>query len=111
VAELVGDAGDEWRLRPDDHEVCLEGPCQGEEALAVLRSHGMAAAERGDARVPGGGVELFEIRRLPELPRERVLAPTGADQEYLHTRTLARGVDEFPDRRTRRALTAYDPPP
>ena len=30
----------------------------------------MAAAERGDARVPRGCVELREVRRLAELPRE-----------------------------------------
>ena len=87
------------------------GTGQREEALAVLGAHGMAAAERGDARVAGGGVELVEIRRLAELPRERVLASPRADQEHLHTRTLARGLDELPDRRTRCAVTAYDPPP
>ena len=55
----------------------------------------MAAAERGDAGVAGGGMELVEIRRLAEFPGERVLAPARADQKHLHTRTLASGVDEF----------------
>src|SRR6266446_4685502 len=49
----------------------------------------MATSERGDARIARGGVKLFEVRRLGELPRERMLAPARADQEHLHTRTLA----------------------
>ena len=44
---LVCDAGDEWRLWPDDDEVCLQGPCQREQALAVLRPHRMATANAG----------------------------------------------------------------
>jgi hypothetical protein len=55
----------------------------------------MAAAERGDARVAWRGVELREIRRLAELPRERVLASARADKEYLHTRTLPSALGGF----------------
>jgi len=55
----------------------------------------VAAAERGDAWIAGGGVELREARRLAELPGERVLASARADQEHLHTRTLASGLDGF----------------
>src|ERR1700694_4290251 len=53
----------------------------------------MAAAEGGDARVAGGGVELPEVRCLAELPGERMLASARADKEYLHTRTLPSALD------------------
>ena len=55
-----------------------------EEPLAVLGAHRMAGAERGDAGVPGRRVQLAEPRALRELPRERVLAAAGADEEHVH---------------------------
>ena len=44
------DAGDERGLRPDHDEVGVERPREAEQPVAVVGAHGMAAAERGDAR-------------------------------------------------------------
>ena len=44
----------------------------------------MAAAERGDAGVPGRCVELVERLALGELPGERVLAPPRTDNQHFH---------------------------
>jgi hypothetical protein len=55
----------------------------------------MATAERCDARIARGGMELVELRRPGELPGERMLASARPDQEHLHTRTLASAVDGF----------------
>ena len=53
----------------------------------------MAAAERGDAGVAGGGVQLRQAGALRESPRERVLTRTRADDEHLHRPSLLRGFD------------------
>jgi hypothetical protein len=40
----------------------------------------VALAERGDARVARGGMELGQKRRPGELPGECMLAATGSDE-------------------------------
>ena len=92
MAQLVGDAGYERRLRPDDDEVGAERAGEREQALAVLRPHGVAAADGRDTGIAGRRVQLVETRRLGQLPRERVLASAGADQQHFHTRTLTRSL-------------------
>ena len=84
VAQLVGNAGNERRLRADHDEVDVECAGKREQALAVLRSDRVTRAEAGDARIPGRRVELSQLVRLAQLPGERVLAPPGADQQHLH---------------------------
>ena len=54
----------------------------------VLRTDGVALAVPGDARAAWGGVQLHRGRRLHELPRQRVLAPAGPDQENTHRASL-----------------------
>jgi hypothetical protein len=44
----------------------------------------VTGSQRGDARVPGSCMQRAHERALPELPRERVLAPAGADDEDIH---------------------------
>ena len=51
AAQLVGEAGDERRLRPDDDEVDLELARERDERGGVLGADGMALRERCDAGV------------------------------------------------------------
>ena len=91
VAEVVGEPGDERRLRPDDDEVDAELVAEPEQRLRVVRPERVAGAEAGDARVAGGGVQVAEPRALGDLPRERVLAPARADDEDVHAGESNRG--------------------
>src|SRR5919197_317424 len=84
VPELVRGTCDERRLRADDDEIHGERARELEDGLAVFGANRVAVAERGDARVAGSGVELVELRRLRQLPRERVLATARAEQQHLH---------------------------
>ena len=72
---MVRDSRDEWRLGADHDEVELMLPAEPEQALDIVHPNGMAARERGNPRVSGGGVKLCERVALGELPRERVLSP------------------------------------
>jgi hypothetical protein len=56
----VDDAGHQRHLGPDDHEV--GGDFVGEigDRLRVIRLHGQAAAERGDARVAGSADDVLD---------------------------------------------------
>ena len=74
VAELIGDAGDERRLRPDDYEVRVQRPGEIQQALAILCVDGMTASQLRDAGVAGRGVELLEVRRLFQFPGEGMLS-------------------------------------
>ena len=99
-AQLVGDARDERSLRPDHGEVDVEAARETEQGLAVLGPDRVAVAEPGDPGVAGRGVQRRQARRLGELPGERVLASTRADQEhphggrvYFHPRLVSRTAD------------------
>ena len=83
-AQLVGDPRDERRLRADHGEVDVEAAREAEQSLAVLGADRMAVAEPGDSGVARRGVQRRQPRRLGELPGERMLASTRADQEHLH---------------------------
>ena len=84
MPEDVGDPCDERRLGPDDDEVDGERPGEREQALGVIRRHRVTRRERGDARVPGRGVQLGQQGRGAELPGERVFPPTRPDDEDTH---------------------------
>ena len=88
VAKCIGDAGDERRLGPDDHELGIERPCEPEQPVAVVVRDGMAGGERRDARVAGGGVQLRQRGGRREPPRERMLATARADEENAHRPSL-----------------------
>src|SRR6185503_82050 len=62
ASELVGHAGDERRLRPDDDEIDLVQPGEAEQAFDVVHPDGVAAPERSDAGIPRGCVQLGEPR-------------------------------------------------
>jgi hypothetical protein len=82
--QLVGKPGDERRLGAHDDQVDGEPPAEVENPLRVVRAHLVTGSQRGDARVPGSCMQRAHERALPELPRERVLAPAGADDEDVH---------------------------
>ena len=88
AAQVVRDSRDERGLGADHDEVDLVFPAEPEQALDVVHPNGMAARERSDARVSGRGVQLCECVALGELPRERVLSPARADDQYLHPRRV-----------------------
>ena len=90
MAERVGDARDERSLGPDHDEIDRERPGEVEQSLAVVGANWMAAPERCDAGIPGGGVKLGEDGAPGEAPGERVLATTGADEKHPHGPSLRR---------------------
>ena len=88
AAQLIRDARHEWRLGPDHDEVGADRPGELEQAVAVLRADRMALPELCDARIPGRGVNRVDRRALRELPGQRMLPPTGADDEDSHGASL-----------------------
>ena len=83
VAQLVGDAGDERRLGPDDDEVDVE--LARERARAHAASSARTGWQRASAAMPGvagRGVQLVEPRRCGR-------APTRARARGLPTRRRA----------------------
>ena len=77
-AQGASDPGDEWGLGPDDHQVGGDPVRQGDHGVGIADIDVVAGAEPGQARVAGRDVEGAIGRKGPA---ERVLAPTGADQE------------------------------
>jgi hypothetical protein len=92
VAQLVGEAGDERRLRPDDDEIDPQLPRERDERGVVVRANGMALGERGDARVARSGVQLVEVVASGKRPGERVLATPRPDDEHSHRPILSEAV-------------------
>ena len=93
AAQHVGHAGDERPFRPDHDQVGADRPGKPEQAFGVFGAHGVAPSEARDAGVPRRGVELCEAGALGELPRERVLAGTRADDEDVHRASLRSAFD------------------
>ena len=80
-AQLVGEPGDQRRLGPDDDEVDLLGDREIAQPVEIADADRHAARDLGDARVARRRDDLVPALREP--PRERVLAPTTADDEDL----------------------------
>src|SRR5690606_39130032 len=84
--ETIDDAGDERLLRADDREIDGLGTGELHESRCVagvdLRVPRLRLARR--ARIAGRNDHLVDERRLRRLPRDRMLAPAGADDENLH---------------------------
>jgi hypothetical protein len=83
-AKPIDDARFQRRLRSDDGEI--DGALAGEtlQTFDVEHVDRHALPELGDAGIPGGGEQLEVGLFTSELPRERVLAPAAADEEYAH---------------------------
>src|SRR5204862_1624280 len=93
VPELVGEARDERRFRPDDDEVDLVLAAEREQALPILGADGVAVPDRRNARVAGGGVQLVAPSALRQFPGERVLAAARAHHENLHASSVSKGSE------------------
>ena len=82
--EIVDDAGAERRLRPDHHE--------GDVMRAAERDHGFVVGEierdelavLRDAGIAGRTIKPLHQRARRNLPRQRMLAAAGTEQENVH---------------------------
>ena len=81
---LVGNARDEGRLGTHDDEIDGEEPRQPEQALCVVGSDGMAGREGRDPGIARRSMELRQLGRRREPPRESVLPTPRADDEDAH---------------------------
>ena len=79
MAQLVGNTRHERNLGTDDDEIDVERVGEREQPFPIVGTNRVAGAERGDAGIAGGGVELAQALALGELPGERVLAAAGTD--------------------------------
>ena len=84
--ERVDHAGHQRRLRPDDGEVDVLGRCQAHQRGAVLGRDADVAhlGLGGGAGVAGRHQHFGDARGRGALPRQRVLAAAGADDQDLH---------------------------
>src|SRR5687768_1838563 len=57
----------------------------------------MAAADPADARIPGRGVQLLDLRARGELPGERMLASARSDHQHSHSTECKPGGGWFED--------------
>ena len=90
LAQRVGDARDERRLRPDHDEVdvVVDGEVRDEDG--VVRVQGDRLDVGGDAGVAGGGDDLVPRLLAEQALDDRVLAGTGAEDEDAHPVSLPR---------------------
>src|SRR5690606_40254803 len=108
--ETIHDAGDERLLGPDDRERDRFALRERDEAVEIVRtdrdvSHPRLARR---SRVTRRDQHLGDERRLGGLPSDRVLAPAGADDEYLHVR-LARIIRGMLDEIARTRIERWPP--
>ena len=84
VAQMVGKARDERRLRTDDDEVDLQLAGEGQQPFGVLRPHRMAVRKSGHSGVSGRAMQRLQLGATGDLPGERVLATARSDDENPH---------------------------
>ena len=85
VAQMVGKARDERRLRTDDDEVDLQ--LAGERRAALRRPPAAPDGSRASAAIPGfpgAQCSASSSGLLGDLPGERVLATARSDDENPH---------------------------
>ena len=82
--QIVGDPGDERRLRPDHDEVDRSFPAEGGDGGVVGDIERDQFGFLGDAGIARRGVELGQHRRGGELPGQRMLAAAGPDEKNIH---------------------------
>ena len=93
--ELVDEPGHQRRLGPDDDEVDARLRRGGRERDGSPTSASSSSRLRADAGVAGRADELGLLGRAGERAHERVLAPTGADDEDLHAEASPMGRIEL----------------
>jgi len=84
LVALLGEAGDERRLRPHHHEADRFLLAERRDRCVVGHVEDDARRHRRDAGIPRRTIELVEKGTLRELPGERMLASAAADQKHIH---------------------------
>ena len=80
-SQIVGEPGDQRRLRPDDDEVDRFAPAEGDDRRMVGWIERHAFGDAADAGIARRGVELGQQRRGRQLPGQRMLAAARADEK------------------------------
>ena len=87
-AQPVGQPAAQRRFRPHDHQFDLVGFRKIGDPLVFVHGDRHALRHRGDPGVAGRAPEFLHLRRLRQLPAERVLAPARTDDQNLHLLSL-----------------------
>src|SRR5690606_17746252 len=84
--ETIDHACDERLLGADDRERDRFAAGERDEAVEIVRANRDVTDSRlaCRSRVPRCDQHLVDERRLRRFPRDRMFAPAGADDEYLH---------------------------
>src|SRR5690606_22258034 len=91
-------------LRPDDDEADLLLLREGDDGFMVGDIERDAFGVLRDAGIAGRGVKPAQQRRGRNLPRQRMLAPARADQEYVHDWSSQFSIFNSPTRENSRPL-------
>ena len=83
AAEVIGYAGHERVLGPDDDEVDALRLDEASDGVEVARGQVDVGAYAGCSGIAGCDGESAEARALRHLPGQGVFASAGADQQYV----------------------------
>ena len=89
-SELICQSGDEWRFRTDYGQVDVVVPNKTDEAAHVFGRYVQVFGIDGCAGVSWSAVNLFDKRRVAQLPNQGVLSPARTDDKDLHGNVLSR---------------------
>ena len=89
--KIVDETGDEGHFRPDDHEVHLHEPAEIGHSPVVGHIEGHVARELRSARVARGDEEACQLRAARQGQSQRMFAPAGTDEKYVHMGRLLVG--------------------
>ena len=82
--ELIDDARDQRRFRPDNGQVRPQPLRQAHDGLCLREVDGNALRFLRDAGIPGRTVEFLHPLALMQLPCQRVFPTTGPEYENSH---------------------------
>ena len=82
--EFVDHSQRERQFRADDGQIRLQAVREGRDRVQALQVDGQALRVVGNATVPRRAIKLRNARRLPQLPYQRVLAPTASKDQNFH---------------------------
>ena len=82
--QAVGQAGDQRHLGADHHQVGLDPLRQRRQAFEIGDGDVMQLGERGDAGIPGSGVQRRQFGRQAQFPGKRVLACPRSNHQNAH---------------------------
>jgi hypothetical protein len=94
--EVVGEAGHQRHLGSHHHQIDSSIATEADDGRMVGHIEPHAFGDLGDAGIAGRAIELAEERACRHRPRQRVLASAGADEENVHQRNPAKGLESRP---------------